>query len=151
MKARITNQNEFGGFYTDEFIAGNFNQEINGLIVSQWQLTSEAPDPNLVIPKWNGTNWIEGVTPEEINKKIVPATISQMNLRVQLILENIAIASIYQAIEAIPDEIQKQIVYNKFEYATEFDRTDQSLNQLAAMLYISPETLDQIFIDGNLV
>jgi hypothetical protein len=74
-----------------------------------------------------------------------------MNLRVQLVLKSIPIASIYQTIEAIPNEIQKQIIYNKFEYAAEFDRTDQSLNQLAMMLNVSQETLDQMFIDGNLV
>jgi hypothetical protein len=94
---------------------------------------------------------IEGATPEEINKKTIPATISQMNLRVQLVLKSIPIASIYQTIEAIPNEIQKQLIYNKFEYAAEFDRTDQSLNQLAMMLNVSQENLDQMFIDGNLV
>lgn len=92
-------------------------------------------------------------TPEEIaeaNKPIVPETISQMRLRKQLILIGISIPSIYAAIEQIEDQTQRDLVYTMWEYAVVFERADETLNQMANVLNISQEQLDQIFINGNI-
>jgi hypothetical protein len=93
----------------------------------------------------NPTKLIEG-EPLPIE---VPPTISQMNLRLQLIAENIPIASVYDTIEQIPDAITKETIYTKWEYALIFERADQTLNQMAQMLNVSQEQLDRIFINGN--
>lgn len=65
MKARILN-NEFKGVYTDTFITENINKVVNGQLVSEWELTEVLPNVSLVKPFWNGTEWIESATPEEI-------------------------------------------------------------------------------------
>ena len=73
MKARILN-NEFQGIYTEDFIQENQYNVINGQLVSEWQLTEVLPSETLIKPTWNGAEWIEGATPEEIaeaNKPIV--------------------------------------------------------------------------------
>jgi len=65
MKVRIVN-NEPSGIYTDDFLIKNSNKIINGQLVSDWQLTEILPNENLLKPIWNGSEWIEGATPEEI-------------------------------------------------------------------------------------
>lgn len=68
MKARILN-NEFKGIYTNDFILNNLDNLdnlINGQLVSEWQLTEVLPSMELKKPIWNGAEWIEGATPEEI-------------------------------------------------------------------------------------
>lgn len=109
---------------------------------------------NFIDPIWNGTEWIEGATQEEIeaaNKPVVPESISQMKLRMQLIISGVSIASIYAMIEQISDQVQKELIYAKWEYAVVFDRNDTTLNQMAQMLGLTSEQLDEIFINGNLL
>ena len=65
MKARILNS-EFNGIYTNDFIIKYWDEEINGQLVSEWQLTEVLPNKNFIKPIWNGTEWIEGLTPEEL-------------------------------------------------------------------------------------
>lgn len=65
MLIRILN-NEFQGIYTSDFIEQNQDKIINGQLVSKWQLTELLPNENLFKPIWNGAEWIEGATAEEI-------------------------------------------------------------------------------------
>jgi len=95
---------------------------------------------------------IEGATQEEVetyNKSLVPDSISQMKLRMQLILNGISISSIYAMIDSIENQVQKELIYAKWEYAVVFDRNDATLTQMAQMLGITSEQLDDIFINGN--
>ena len=92
-------------------------------------------------------------TPEEIaeaNKPIVPESISQMKLRKQLILSGISIASIDALIQTLPQP-NRDLIYTMWEYAVVFDRSNSELNEMAEMLGISQEQLDDIFINGNLL
>ena len=107
---------------------------------------------DFIKPLWNGTEFIESATPEEIaeaNKLIVPQTISQLNFRIQLIEEDISIDSIYNAINSIADDKLRLIVLNKFDKAVYFNRNDETLNYMASQLGISQDKLDEIFINGN--
>ena len=152
MKARIVN-NEFNGIYTDDFIEQNQDKIINGQLVSEWVLTEVLPNENLFKPIWTGSEWIEGATPEaiaEANKAKVPESISQMKLRKQLILSGISIASIDALIQQLPQP-NRDLIYTMWEYAVVFDRSNPELNEMADMLGISQEQLDDIFINGNLL
>ena len=80
---------------------------------------------------------------------VVPQTISQMGMRLQLILSGIPIASIYAMINAIPDVAQKERVYSKWEYAVYFHRNDATLNQMATALGLTQLQVDNLFINGN--
>lgn len=86
----------------------------------------------------------------EINQLIVPESISQMKLRKQLILSGISIASIDALIQSLPQP-NRDLIYTMWEYAVVFDRTNPELNAMAKMLEITPEQLDNIFINGNLL
>ena len=150
MLSRIVN-NKFEGFYTNDFIEQNQDKIIDGQLVSEWQLTEVLPNENLINPKWNGTEWIEGATPEEIaeaNKPKVPESISQMKLRKQLILSGISIASIDALIQSLPQP-NRDLIYTMWEYAVVFDRSNPELIGLAQMLGLTSEQLDEIFINGN--
>lgn len=152
MKARIYN-NEYKGIYSADFISKNLDKVINGQLVSQWQLTEALPNSELKKPIWNGSEWIEGATPEEIaeaNRAKVPESISQMKLRKQLILSGISIASIDALIQSLPQP-NRDLIYTMWEYAVVFDRNNPELNAMAEMLNISQEQLDEIFINGNLL
>lgn len=110
-----------------------------------------APTFTNVKDKWDGVNWIEGATPEEIaeaNKEKVPLLISQLKLRKQLIYSGISIDSIYSEIAKLPQP-KRDLVYSMWEYSVVFERNDATLNSMAQMLNISNEQLDNIFIEGN--
>ena len=65
MVARIVN-NKFGGLFKETFIKENFDKKINGDFVSNWYITDVIPLKELINPKWNDTQWIEGATPQEL-------------------------------------------------------------------------------------
>ena len=67
MKARIVN-NELSGIYTNDFLIQNKDKVINGQLVSEWQLTEVLPSEGFLKPTWNGSEWIEGATAEEIEQ-----------------------------------------------------------------------------------
>jgi Trp operon repressor len=87
MVARIVN-NKFGGLFEEIFIEKNQEKKINGAFVSEWQLTDVLPSENLLKPQWNGTEWIEGATTEELqtiqNQKKETAKQDIANLYTQL-------------------------------------------------------------------
>lgn len=153
MKVRIVN-NEPSGIYTDDFLIKNSNKIINGQLVSDWQLTEVLPNETLLKPIWNGSEWIEGATAEEIaeaNKPIVPSTARSMNFRLVLIQNGITMQSIYDIIASLPSP-NNELAYQMFEYATHYDRNNPMINTLAQIMGVSQEQLDDFFIQSeNLV
>ena len=150
MKARISIDNYFLGVYTDQWLEKNTSVIVNGQLVSEW-LTIGVSDKEASFLN-DGYQYIDGVwiAPPYVEPVIeVPQTISKMKLRMQLILSGIPLASIYDAIEQIPNSVQKEIVYTKWEHAVTFDRTDETLNAMSQMLGMTQEQLDTIFIEGN--
>lgn len=100
----------------------------------------------------NPTSVIEKATQEEIdffNDALIPNTISQMKFRMQLILSGISLESIYETINSIEDKTTRDIILTKFDYADVMERNDESLLQMATIMGISKEQVNQIFINGN--
>lgn len=64
MKARIYN-GEWAGNHPQHWLDANQHKVIGGQLVSEWQLTEVLPG-NLIKPIWNGSEWVESITPEEI-------------------------------------------------------------------------------------
>jgi len=149
MKARIL-EGLFYGFYSNEWLEQNKNNNINGQLVSEW-LTVDVTEEECDFLT-GGYRFIDEVwvAPEPLESVIeIPQTISKMKLRMQLILSGVPLASIYAAIEQIPNSVQKEIVYTKWEHAVTFERTDETLNAMAQMLGMTEEQLDEIFTEGN--
>ena len=130
-------------FTLDVIGAGFFNEKPN--------FSTTSKNEGFLKPKYNiGTDTIyEGATLEDIPAVIVPQTIPQMNMRLQLISSGIPIASIYAMINAIEDVAQKEMVYSKWEYAVYFHRNDVTLNQMATALGLTQLQVDDLFINGN--
>ena len=111
---------------------------------------------NFYKPFWNGIEWVEGATQEEIeeaNKPIVPENISAMRLKLQLFDLGITDQDIFDSIDSIPDNIfslpDKEKAKIKYKTSTIFDRNNEELNLVATMKGLSQEDLDKIFINGN--
>lgn len=107
-------------------------------------------------PIWNGSEWIEGLSVEqvaELNKPIVPAYISRMNLKIVLLLRGIEMQEIIDTINSIPESmfslIDKQIAIIKFNEAVSFDRYNADLNLVGVLMDLSQTDLDEIFLAGN--
>ena len=77
MKARVIN-GQYQGAYSNDFIQKNYNKVINGQLVSEWELTEILPNENLLKPIWNGSEWIEGATPEEIAEEKKPIYLERL-------------------------------------------------------------------------
>ena len=120
--------------------------------------TDLIPNDLLHIKHWNGTEFIEGATEEEIaeaNKPIVPQTISAMRLKLQLFDMGITDQDIFDDIDSIPDFMfsfaEKEKAKIKYKTATSFERTNGELNFVATMEGLTQEQVDEIFINGNLL
>jgi hypothetical protein len=111
-------------------------------------------DGDLLKPLWNGTEWVESATDEEIieaNKPKVPSQARSMNLRLILIQNGISMQSIYNTIASLPSP-NNELAYQMFEYATHYDRNNAMINTLAQIMGVSQEQLDTFFIQAeNLV
>jgi hypothetical protein len=156
MLLKIKN-NKPDGIFSQDFINGNFTNVINGELVSEWILVNIFPNENFINPTWNGSEWIEGATPEEIaelNKPIVPQTISAMRLKLQLFDMGITDEDIFEDIDSIPESMfsatDKEKAKIKYKTATSFERTNGELNFIATMEGLTQEQVDEIFINGNL-
>ena len=106
-------------------------------------------DGNLINPIWNGTEWIEGATPEEIaeaNKPIVPIQIKNMKFRLALIKSGIMPSSIDSIITQMPEGAMKENIFTLWNFADYLERNDASLNYMAGQFNITHEQLDNLFI-----
>ena len=121
-------------------------------------LNATSEKPTQYMPIRNGSQWIEGMTEEELielNKPKVPESIARMNLKIQLLLRGIEISDIIEAVDSIPESmfplIAKKIAIIKFNEAVTFDRYNADLNLVATLMGMSQDTLDEIFINGNII
>jgi hypothetical protein len=103
--------------YTSEWLQENKDEVINGQLVSEWQLTEVLPSKSLLKPLWNGSEWIEGVTPEEIEEQ----ELEQQKLLKQQQYEELLPTDWYvvRFVETgipVPEEIlqQRQEIRNKY-------------------------------------
>ena len=148
MLIRILN-NEFQGIYTSDFIEQNQDKIINGQLVSEWQLTEVLPSTEFKKPLWNGSEWIESATPEEIaeaNKPKVPIQVKNMKFRLALIKSGIMPSSIDSVITQMPEGAMKENIFTLWNFADYLERNDASLNYMAGQFNITHEQLDNLFI-----
>lgn len=75
----------------------------------------------------------------------VPRSVTARQFRSALVLRNIAAEQIIGAINSLPSP-QKELALIAWEYSNEFERDNPLLNQLAPLLNISQQELDEFFI-----
>jgi hypothetical protein len=89
-------------------------------------------------------------TPEDdiVPSEPTPATVSARQIRLWLIQHGISLAQVEAAIDAIPDQLQRDSVRVEWEYAPYVERTHPMLIPLAAALGLTEEQVDQAFIEA---
>ena len=104
---------------------------------------------NFIDPVWNGSEFIEGATPEEIaeaNKPIIPIQVKNMKFRLALIKSGIMPSSIDSVITQMPEGAMKENIFTLWNFADYLERNDASLNYMAGQFNITHEQLDNLFI-----
>ena len=78
----------------------------------------------------------------------VPASVSARQIRLWLIRNGIALSQVDAAIDAIPDQLQRDSVRVEWDYAPYVERSHPMLVPLAAALGLATEQVDQAFIEA---
>ena len=155
MLVKIKN-NKPDGYFSQSFIDNNIDKIINGQLVSEWELSNILPNSEIIEAIWNGSEWTEGATPEEIlqaNAIKIPTQISRMKFIIQVFLTTgIMYEDIVLFVQNLNfDEAQKYVILTRLKSATHFDRNSNDLLTISAMMGITSNQLDEIFINGNLI
>jgi hypothetical protein len=115
--------------------------------------TDLLPKESFVVMKFNRVQNIfyEGATAEELaaaKKASVPETVSRRQLRLALVLSQFDLSLIDNIINQLP-EPNRSFALIAWNDAIVFERKDDLLNQLAGMLGLNEEALDDLFINAG--
>ena len=81
----------------------------------------------------------------------VPESVSARQIRLWLLRQGISLAAVDAAIDAIPDQLQRDSVRVEWDYAPYVERTHPMLVPLAAALGMSEAQVDQAFIEAAVI
>jgi hypothetical protein len=143
---RIINNKDFGGFYTSEFIENNPD------IVQDWVFTEVEPNSEFIKPTWNGSQWIEGATPQQVadyNALKVPKEVANMNFRLALIHFGIFPSIIDTAFAYMENSTEREEYIALWNTANTMERNNPKLINMALEFGINSTQLDEIFKYAN--
>jgi len=109
---------------------------INGL--HTWEVRNEAGETI-------GINQATDLAPP------VPESVSARQIRLWLVRNGVSLAQVEAAIDAIPDQLQRDMVRVEWEYAPYVERAHPMLIPLAAALGLTETQVDQAFIDASII
>jgi len=81
----------------------------------------------------------------------VPATVSARQIRLWLVRHGISLAQVEAAIDAIPDQLQRDSVRVEWEYAPYIERAHPMLLPLAVALGLTEAQVDQAFREASAI
>ena len=106
---------------------------------AEWTLLPPRPSDDAT---WSGGEWL-------VPPPTVPASVSARQIRLWLIQRGgISIAAVDAAIDAIPDQLQRDSVRVEWDYAPYVERNHSMLVPLAAALGLTEAQVDQAFIEA---
>jgi hypothetical protein len=108
---------------------------------SQWALLPPRPGDDAV---WNGSEWVVPAPP-------VPESVSARQIRLWLVRHGISLAAVDAAIDAIPDQLQRDSVRVEWDYAPYVERAHPMLVPLAAALGLTEQQVDRAFIEAAII
>lgn len=82
-------------------------------------------------------------TPEELRAAMPSLTARQ--LRLGLVSNGIALASVQAAVDAISDPTERELAQVEWEYATSFERMHPLISQIGSALNLTPEEIDTMW------
>ena len=100
-----------------------------------WEVRDEA---GVVI----GVNQSAELTPP------VPESVSARQIRLWLVRNGVSLAAVDAAIDAIPDQLQRDSVRVEWDYAPYVERSHPMLVPLAAALGMTEQQVDQAFVEA---
>ena len=133
--------------HVNGYFAGNYSR-IEAVPANK-TVCSVFYDGTFQTPFFNGTEWIEKATAQEIaeaNKPKVPIQVKNMKFRLALIKSGIMPSSIETAINQMPEGAMKENIFTLWNFADYLERNDVSLNYMAGQFNITHEQLDNLFI-----
>jgi hypothetical protein len=77
-----------------------------------------------------------------------PASVSARQIRLWLLRQSISLAAVDAAIDAIPDQLQRDSVRVEWDYSGYVERSHPMLVPLAAALGLTEEQVDQAFVEA---
>lgn len=81
----------------------------------------------------------------------VPASVSARQIRLWLIRHGVSMAAVDAAIDAIPDQLQRDSVRVEWDYAPYIERSHPMLLPLAAALGLTEEQVDTAFVEASAI
>ncbi len=78
----------------------------------------------------------------------VPTSVSARQIRLWLLRQGISLAAVDAAIDAIPDQLQRDSVRVEWDYAPVVERSHPMLIPLAAALGLTEAQVDQAFVEA---
>ena len=78
----------------------------------------------------------------------VPASVSARQIRLWMLRHGISLAAVDAAIDAIPDQLQRDSVRVEWDYAPYVERSHPMLVPLAAALGLTEAQVDQAFVEA---
>ena len=104
---------------------------------------------NFINPLWNGTEWVESATAEEIaeaNKPIVPEVVTRRQFKIALAVLGYNEENILNGINQLP-EPNKTIARISYVESGTFERNSDDLNFVAkTFLNLTDEQIDEVFL-----
>jgi hypothetical protein len=105
---------------------------------SQWTLLPPRPSEDAA---WNGSEWVVPPT-------AIPESVSARQIRLYLIRHGFSLAAVDAAIDAIPDQLQRDSVRVEWDYAPYVERNHPMLSAIAQSLGLSSEDVDAAFVEA---
>ena len=115
----------------------NYVGEVNG--VRTWEVRNEE------------TGELVGINQSLHEETTVPSTVSSRQIRLWLIRHGISLAQVDAAIDAIPDQLQRDSVRVEWDYAPYVERSHPMLVPLAQALGLPEQQIDQAFIEASTI
>jgi len=92
-----------------------------------------------------GTNQSPDLTPP------VPESVSARQIRLWLVRNGVSLSQVDAAIDAIPDQLQRDSVRVEWDYAPYVERAHPMLVPLAAAVGLTEAQVDQAFVEASVI
>jgi hypothetical protein len=91
---------------------------------------------------------VVGLNQQADETAVVPVSVSARQIRLWLVRHGTSLAAVDAAIDAIPDQLQRDSVRVEWDYAPYVERTHPMLIPLAAALGLTEAQVDQAFVEA---
>lgn len=118
-------------------------------LVAMWQETGNPKaEFYLPVPPKPAENAVWGAGEWIIPAPVIPASVTARQIRLWLVQHGVSLAAVEAAIDAIPDQLQRDMVRVEWEYAPYVERSHPMLLPLAAALGLTGEQVDAAFSEA---